>query len=419
MNKNLIIILATVNILVFGSIFQKIFASDSVAEHFGIKAKGSGTFIMQGISNIPNNLKNSFKDNATYVFSLKLIKEFENNGKIIAGFKGGGGLGSCLNTKNSKKVMPLAYTRINENASSTLNSYGDMLLKITELSYQHSLTNNGRFTACFGKLNFGSYFAGNEYANDDTSQFITGTFTADKTIEKPSQQHVASRLNYAFDKFDISYAYFATNIDDICAHMFGITQITYKPSKNGNYRVYAWVNNNNNYYSYKTNNLKSGTHGFGISLDQEITKTLAIFGRFGYKDPSTNIYIKKNSNIFFTPIISNMFNVGAQIKVPHKSGKSDVIGLAIGQIRGSSNLEKQAARIFKQENENPDKNPSKVKLKYKNNIETQGELYYKFVINDYIGITTSIQHIINPRGGNTDIKNKNITVCGVRISLKF
>jgi hypothetical protein len=360
-----------------------------IAQALNIKISGGATFVFQGTSKDNVGKPNDGSNTLIYVGDLKLEKFFKN-GKLGICFKGGNGDGL------SKTV--LTYANVNAVSDPTFNGKLEPA-KVTDLYYQQSCLND-KLTITFGKLNFTSYFTGNRYSKDKNAQFITSIFNGDKIIEAPPQR-VALNLCYVLsDKFDLSYGYYTTKVEHIDSDGVNAVQINYKPSKNGNYKVYVW-GNNSVHYSCKNLNKKSGTYGLGISADQEVCKNVGIFGRVSFKDPSVAIVKKssepvKPSDIEIKPTLS--WDVGIQIDGSIWSRKTDALGFAIGQMYGSSDY--------------------KVKTDYINGAETEFELYYRFGINKHLGITPAIQYFINPKGGNTDLSN-NVLVAGIRTRFDF
>jgi hypothetical protein len=380
MKKTTIAVLAVVSVFILVSRTSKALAADSLSEQFGIQVSGSGTIIMQGTPRIQTPKKDS-KHSATYLLSLKLIKEFENNGKIFVRFKGGKGLGleAGKEEKNS-----LTYAQVNASADSTdFKENENTLVKITELFYQQSFINN-KLIVDFGKLDSGP-FAENKYAKDKTSQFITGTFTTDKTINS-MPQYLALRLSYtALNTLDIAYSYSIKDIDHIDSGSFNIIQATYKPFESGNYRAYLWTDRKHHPYI-------SGTYGLGISIDQKIDEVFGVFGRLGYKNLPVDV-ITKNNGTSDLPL-STTWSIGTEIKGTPWSRDNDVFGFAIGQIY------------------------SKLK-NCKNNAETEIELYYKLTLNNHISITPAIQYIADPKGNKNSPRNSDILIYGIRTQLDF
>jgi hypothetical protein len=373
--------------------------TESITQSLGIRTDVGGTVIMQGTPEA-NDGTDKGSSSASYLFDVKLTKDFEENGKVVARFKGGRGTGP--DGRGNKGVN--TYGQVNANADSTaLDSAANTLAKVVELYYQQTILND-KFTVDFGKLNFGAFFADNNFAGDDNSQFLTGSFAMDKTIDSVPQRP-ALRLNYTlFDKLDVSYAYFTTDLDHFDVGGINIAQFNFKPFENGNYRLYIW-GNNSIHYEFNYGNSKSGTYGFGLSADQAIDDDFGVFARFGYKNHAAEL---KETDTYALPL-SLMWSAGSQYKGSKWSREDDVLGIAVGQIYGSSD----AKGVIKEYNNGI----------YKDGAETQFEVYYKLTLNKYIALTPSLQYFANPRGGNvlTGVLNadKNVFVYGIRTAFNF
>ncbi|MCA6071511.1 MAG: carbohydrate porin [Endomicrobium sp.] len=407
MKKKMMKILLMISVFMLLSATSKLFAAEagSVAEQFGIKVTWGGAVVMQGTpkANSTKKNNNNGSNDATYASSLNITKEFENNGKIVAKFKVGRGRGLNQSLQT--------YAQVNSDSDHTIDpANNDVFAKISELSYQQSFLGN-KLTANVGKLNFKSYFTDNKYAKE----FITGAFSGDKVIDK-APPRIALRLNYAaLDKLDISYACFTnTNLDYFNAKGVNILQAAYKPSKKDNYKVYAWLNNKEDYSSFENNNKKSGTYGVGISADKEINKEIGIFGRFSYRDPSVGTDMRVSADTVHP--LSMSWNIGAQMKGSSWSRTNDVAGFAIGQIYGSSYYRKHKKKVMIKE---IDENGNKVTEKdYKDGAEIQMELYYKFVVSEHIALIPTAQYLVSPKGGNV-ATDDNVFVYGIRTQFTF
>jgi hypothetical protein len=390
--------LGVASLLLFSNVVS---AHPSVCEGLGIKTDLSAVVILQGTPKA-NDGQNDELFSASYLFDLKLIKEFEN-GKVETRFKGGNGTGLELDGDGSNGVN--TYAQVNANADSTFSGTIEPA-KVAELYYeQRILILEKELTIDFGKLNLWAFFSANEFAGDDSDQFLTGAFCGDKTIDFVVPERPALRLNYALnDKFAISYAYFTTDLNHIDANGINIAQFHFKPIIGSNYRLYVW-GNNSIHYKFSDPNSKSGTHGFGISADQTLNDVFGLFARFGYKNHAAEL---KENDKFALPL-SLSWSIGAQIKGSTWSRENDVVGIAVGQIYGSSD----AKDVIKEYNNGT----------YKDAAETQFEVYYKFTINSHIALTPAFQYFANPRGGNTlnNVKNadKDVFVYGIRTAFKF
>jgi hypothetical protein len=388
--SKLAILLVATYILSF--ISKEVFSADSLAEQFGIKVKGGGTFVIQDSpkENIANDVEGASA--AVYLFDLILEKNFEHNGKVLVQFKGGRGKG--LNDKVQ------TYAVVNAVSDPSLNDAADTLAKVTKLYYQQSMFDD-KITIDFGKLNFNSFFASNKYSSDSDSQFITSIFSGDKIIETPPQRLGLALAYDIVETFKVTYAYFSHDIDHVDSSGVNAVQLAYSPYKCCNLLIYAW-GNNRNHYSLKDINKKSGICGFGISVDHEVKNNIGVFGRFSYKDPSVSVLQSTSSAIEPTELKQQPYmswDAGVQISGNIWSRPTDVIGFAIGQMYGSKDYKNYI-------------------INYKDGTETEMELYYNFGINKNFAVTPAVQYFIDPKGGNTVIKD-NIVVGGVRTRMNF
>jgi hypothetical protein len=370
----------------------KMFSTDSVAEQFGIKVKGGGTFVLQDTpkENIQNDVEGASA--GVYLFDLTLEKNFEHNGKVLVQFQGGRGKG--LNSKLD------TYSPPNAVSDPTLNDAADTLAKVTKLYYQQSMLDD-KLTIDFGKLNFNSFFASNKYSNDSDSKFITSLFSGDKIVETPPQRLALALAYNIVENFKITYAYFSTDIDHVDSTGVNVAQLTYSPNKCCNLLAYVW-GNNKNHYSLKDINKKSGVYGFGISADHAASKNVGVFGRVSYKDSSVTVLKSTSSEITPTQLkqpLSMSWDAGVQVSGNIWSRPTDTTGFAIGQMYGS-------------------KDYKEVDSNYKDGAETEMELYYNFGINKNFAITPAVQYFIDPKGGNAVVKD-NIVVAGVRTRMSF
>ena len=345
---------------------KTVFASDNLAEELQTNISAKGTFILQATASEKSNNSYSGLYN-TYTTNLEISKKLKDNGKITVNLKGG--MSNYTIDKNN-----LAYTTINKNANSK-----DLYI---EVIYHHELFFYNRLNIDLGKFGIGKHFDKNTYADDTSTQFLTGSFVSNGTIESLGDR-LGLRANYTLDRFDIDYGYFGSIDNTFDNDGFNILQINYKPSKKENYRIYGWMDNRNKIFISKEDEpkQKSKTFGIGVSLDREINKQIGIFARFGYKNP----YIQTKSP-------SLLWSGGTQINGLLLSRTNDTIGLAIGQIYASNSTKKH--------NKHP---------------ETQIELYYKLVISDNLAISPVLQCAVHPKGK----ARENLFIYGIRTHFKF
>ncbi|AKL98352.1 carbohydrate porin [Endomicrobium proavitum] len=381
--------------------------SQSVTGALGIVTEVGGTFIFQGSPKI-NDGSDRSKFNGSYSLDLGFGKEFSSGAlaylHITAGI--GDGLNNYLQT----------YGAVNADADN------DGHLSISELWYEQSFFDK-KLTATFGKLNPAGYIDENEYANDETSQFLNSSFVNSAVLDF-ADNNVGFRATYSpADLIDVTYAYIATSdeVENFDSNGFNAVQINVKPVENGNYRIYAWLNNTKNLYGYKKiedngglgaateNDIKAQKgYGFGFSADQKVSESFGVFARAGFKQSAAGeVEVDTTTSVIDSaePSLSVAWSVGAQVSGSLWSRENDKAGIAVGQVYGSEDYKK-----YIDNNE-------------KSGAQTQGELYYSFALSENFAITPSVQYFLNPAGGNTVDANgdeiKNAVVYGLRAQINF
>jgi carbohydrate-selective porin OprB len=383
MNKKMAVVLMT-GVFMLVAMLQQVAlaADDSLPEYLGLEAALGGTFVLQHASKINTTTKKECKTAVTALFDIDVSKEFENDGEIVFHLKNGEGAG----------VEP------------SLSTYGDVntyaATKNLELFYKQSWFDN-KLTANFGRFDLWRFFAENKVADE----FITAAFGGDKLIDSEACGP-SLRLGLALHKkLDLDLAYFTPNLN-LCRinknakEGIALIQANFKPFEDGNYRLYVWQDNAD-HYTFASNEV-SKSYGFGISLDQAVDEELGFFVRFGYKDHRVGTYIPQKQEAFNLPL-STMWSFGTQIKGLRWSRENDIIGIAVGQIFGSSSAKGHMAQTY----------PN-----YEDGPETHIELYYKVTLNNNFSFTPAFQYLINPAGGNAT-SNKNIFVFGIRGAVRL
>jgi carbohydrate-selective porin OprB len=120
--------------------------------------------------------------------------------------------------------------------------------------------------------------------------------------------------------------------------------------------------------------VQKDAYGFGVSIDQQLTDKLTLFGRYGQHDKSAYA-------------TSGAWSVGGQYSGLIPARKDDILGFAFGQISVSG-----AAQ------------------------EKLSEVYYKAKLSEQIAVTPLVQYLINPEGNTS---RENVTVLGLRTQIIF
>ncbi|MDR3112251.1 MAG: carbohydrate porin [Elusimicrobiota bacterium] len=388
MNKKIIAALVAA-LLVAGGNSSSLLAG-GLADDLGIKISGNAIFILQGTPKL--NDGSDKKHSGSYTFNLKFIKELENNAKIV--FHLDGGEGSGLPGQTYAWINGDADSSYDPDSKEDGNAYTKV--RVYYLYYQQAFLDE-KLTLNFGKLNHASFFDNNEYANDEESQFVTGTFVVNQGLytQLVHGRHLGFRAKYDFnEKLDFSYAYFSSDVDDFASKGTNIAQITLKPAETGNYRFW-YAGDNTNYAHFDNANKSSGGYGFGLSFDQQIKGNFGLFARASYFDP--NVYVQNLE-----------YSIGGQISGASWDRERDKLAIAVGKVTNSDKI-KEGSK---------DKNYTDNSKGYKNGTETQVEIYYNIGFTDNLTLSPIFQYFANPKGGNAAI-DEDIVVYGIRTQFNF
>lgn len=344
----------------------------------GFSFSGGQTFVFQGIINTGSEDVNR----ASFSMDLEIEREFSDYGKGYLHFEAGKGGG----------VTDKLEVFGNVNADAT----GDKNFDLIEAWYEHRFKNIP-LTITFGKIDPTRYIDANEYANDETMQFLGDIFTNSPAVEFPDY---AGGIRLAIEPANSLCVELVTADADadwgkIFDNVFWAGQLNFKPNflgRPGNYRLYGWFNNLNHIKWQDPLKTKEKSHGFGLSLDQEITDALGAFARYGWQNPQN--YAEGTD---FS--LGQTWSIGFQVKGSLWKRGDDILGIAFGQIIPSDDYRKVKD------------------LKAK--TESHLEAYYNFKVNDSFVLSLDIQIIWNPYGTDGIHGDRTILVGGIRAQVNF
>jgi len=352
----------------------------------GVHLGGGITLITQSTHNANGDSLSKNGDDVTdasYSADLKVEKEFSNYGKAYLHFEGGNGSG----------VTDELQVFSNVNADAT----GDENFDLIEAWYEQYFTSIS-LTVTFGKLDATGYIDTNEYANDETVQFLGGIFKNSSTLEFPDDNGPGIRINLEpFEALEIEMIVMnATGSwEDFFYDTFFAGQVDFKPnlfSRSGNYRIYGWLNNKDHIkWDNPAKNKETG-YGFGLSFDQELTDNLGVFIRYGWQNPK--VYAADSD---FS--LEQSYSIGTQFFGSLWGRDNDTFGVAFGQIFSSDEYKK--ADNLKAES------------------EKHLEAYYNFKVNEHLALSPDIQLIWDPYGGDAMNGDRTIFVGGLRAQVDF
>lgn len=286
-----------------------------------------------------------------------------------------------------------------------IESFNSDQVHVDEAWYETTFGNE-KWILTFGQLDPTAYFDTNNYANNERFQFIANQFGNNPTLEFGGTGNFYGpgfRLAYTpSDNWVFSFSSIDSDGDysGMFTRPFVIGEVDYaRGDGTGNYRFYAWQNPQSHYLNSggaylfatavgdpsvdKTDLLDDQNRGFGISIDQELTKDLGVWMRFGEQDESVAQFYRHIST-------------GLQLTGDFIGRSEDVTGIGIGITQLSDDYKAT----------NPDLE----------NQEQFFEAYYNFTLTKALHLSPDIQFYNNPGGDGT--KNS-LTVYGVRAGVLF
>jgi hypothetical protein len=238
---------------------------------------------------------------------------------------------------------------------------------------------NDRLVITAGKISLTDYFDNNGVANNETAQFLAGAFVNSSVLGAPSNgpgMRVTTRLGDQLT-FSLGYGSGDTSADNVLDHGYGIAELDYKlkiGELEGNYRIYGSLDGSLPVVD-GIKRVNENAWGTGLSIDQQVTGQLTLFGRYGWHDE--DVYLSRSA-----------WSAGFQYTGPIPQRKDDLVGFGYGQIL----INNASAR------------------------EKLLEAYYKIKVNDQLAISPHIQFLINPMA---DKSADNVLVASLRAQLIF
>ena len=263
-------------------------------------------------------------------------------------------------------------------------------------------------TFTVGKLDPTVYWDANVVANDETTQFLADIFVNSVAVEWPDYTP-GFRLGITpNDLVDINLGILSADNDweDLFEDVFAISEINFMPKfgkLEGNYRLYAWVNGIDHVewddvHLGRTEGDKNN-YGFGLSFDQQCTRDITLFSRFGLQDDDIAGESYEAGDELEAFAMGYSWSLGGQITGERWNRPNDVFAIAIGQAILSDDYEDR----LKADGIDPED-------------ESHLELYYSLFLNDYVVITPDFQ-LIDNMGGDDDADT--VYVFGIRCQLSF
>ena len=359
---------------------------------FGITTVGQGTGDANKDDARPNDPENQVFD-ASYSIDFTVEKTFAD---IHTGF-------FRIETGDSEGVENnlQVYSNVNRDAADEDNS-----LVLTEAWYQHQFRSIP-LAMQFGKIDPTIYLDTNRFANDEAVFFLGRMFRNSPVLAFPDDNTAGVRLiMQPNDLFSLELIAADANgdFDSSFSTPFYSGQINFTPNflgREGNYRVYGWANEKEEFTDWESGEEDKRNYGFGLSFDQDVTDMVGLFARYGWQNPE--VY---NDEEEFS--LAWSWSIGTIINGALWQRSEDFIGLAVGQVAASDDYKREANRVFESEREG-DLNA---------NTETHFEAFYSFKVTNSFTLSPDIQIITEPYGGDA-VRDDLIFVGGIRSQIDF
>lgn len=264
-------------------------------------------------------------------------------------------------------------------------------LRVTELWYEQDLF-EGKLHSQVGKVDLSKTFDQNLAANDETLQFLSPGFRNSPVLEFPVQNSLGVRLWYsAGESVDFGFALAEADADwnRVFDDLFSIIEVDLKPRFNemqGNYRLYFWQNGMAHTPLLKPEEAGKSNFGIGLSADQELSKGLMVFSRFGWQRGDISR-------------LQYAFSTGVQLSGDTAGLGENILGAAYGISMTGINARKPDSINF-------------INTGHEHHIE----LYYNMKVNDIIRISPDIQWI---RNLDADLDTDDLWAFGLRTQLSI
>ncbi len=344
------------------------YKQESSGFKFGdIEFAGGITSVLQRLSGANDTFApDGRRTEHSWSFDLELTSPAGRNGNIYSLFEAGINAGI-------DDYLP-GFSGFNGDANA------DGHLRTTEIWYEYQRTGNSPHFRV-GKIDLSAAFDTSSFANCEVDQFISPAFVNNPTLEFAPKYNLGA----------IVWLPFANNWELVAGVVdkFSIYELSFKSERSGrkgNYRVYRWFNQFDHQSLTNPGVAAASNDGYGLSFDQEITKKLGVFARYGRQSDEV-------------AEMDKAWSLGMQYTAPFKNRSNDVIGLAWGQAYFGSPGQAAAAL---------------------NGISTDAErhleAYYNFQASEDFKITPSAQWIKNAAG---DRANGEAWVFGLRTQINF
>ena len=350
-----------------------------------VNVTGGITVALQGTSgNDDTTAGTEDTTDFSYSLDLNLNSEIARGHKFFVHIETGEGNG--INDNFTTNINP-NYDPFNIHNPDT----GHQDITISKLFYEGTFIDE-MLIVDFGKMDIHSFTDQNNFAGDETTQFMAGIFVRQAgTLFAELDNYYGPGIRFLFSPHEWSeYTYIVANssFDSISKNKYHAVQMNFKPNimdLKGNYRFY-FISDGRDYTKIDDSSSDSNSNfGWGISFDQFVTENIGLFLRYGSQKGSLQPLLSAN------PVTSSLSG-GMLVNGNMWKRSDDFAGLGLGTVKKNE----------------------KIAAAYSGNQKVV-ELFYHFQLMDNLSITPDIQFHKNlPK---TDMRD--IIIYGVRLQFGF
>lgn len=268
----------------------------------------------------------------------------------------------------------------------------------------------------FGKMDPFLFFDQNSVADDETTRFLNTAFVHNPLLDAGGDVGVDAfgftpGLRFAYHNetskpltWDASLGIFGAGSGATFTNSFekpfAIAQLEtarkFFGGLDGNYRLYFWRNGQATPYANEADTATEVHSGWGLSADQRVGDATTLFGRYGHQTRGKARF-------------DRALTLGAEFGGSYWNRGADALGVAVGQLRTSSEFRNDAPALDADADGTPDFGYDA------SGSERIAEVYYRLRINRQFELSPDLQHVDRPAGNAA----KNMNLIGLRAQLVF
>ncbi|MEW6001158.1 MAG: carbohydrate porin [Nitrospirota bacterium] len=200
---------------------------------------------------------------------------------------------------------------------------------LLEAWYKHTfaLSKNASLAVTGGIIDSTTYIDDNKFANDEVAQFMNETFVNHKNVNLPSYD-LGGVIELNISSFSIRALMMNTKFEaeenDFKNYDYYALQLGYTLNTSlgeGNYRIYGFTTNDK--FPCWDERDEGSLYGYGISADQELSKIIGVFARFGWQNDKAVI------------VHDEIYSGGVNINGKLWGREKDEIGLGYAYLDGA------------------------------------------------------------------------------------